>query len=411
MSNTVKKDKASKYYFKRLQERKKRYNQCYYYPYYDPFFYYVPYGTQYPYYQCGQPDITSENLCNISIDPSLYSGSFLNVQPDNVPVAPIKKQITIDTPKNIRHLVDIINHNEVRDDLEYNIDMKSLHSVKNELTELRDMIGMEKIKQSVFEQLIYFMQNLHMDSSNVNNCDYKHTVIMGPPGTGKTRVAKIIGTIYSKIGILKNNTFKKVTRNDLIAGYLGQTTIKTKKVIEDSLGGVLFIDEAYSLGNEDKEDMYAKECLDTLCEALSDYKNELMVIIAGYEDELNNRFFTSNNGLESRFIWKFKIDPYSSTELLQIFQVLVAKNGWKFLEKGVLTEKWFHDKKGVFKGLGRDMEALFTYTKVAHGLRIYGKTVDLQKKFSLEDMNSGYKTFLDNSKKIDIPSFMHTIYI
>ncbi len=93
------------------------------------------------------------------------------------------------------------------------------------------------------------------------------------------------------MGILKNNVFRKVTRNDLVAGYLGQTAIKTKNVIQDCLGGVLFIDEAYAMANSYEDDSFSKECIDTLCEALSDHKNNLMVIIAGYENELNNSFF------------------------------------------------------------------------------------------------------------------------
>jgi Holliday junction resolvasome RuvABC ATP-dependent DNA helicase subunit len=94
------------------------------------------------------------------------------------------------------------------------------------------------------------MQELHITNKE---SDFKHTVLYGPPGTGKTEIAKIIGTMYSKIGILKNNVFKKVTRNDMVAGYLGQTAIKTKKVIDECLGGVLFIDEAYSLANNYQE--------------------------------------------------------------------------------------------------------------------------------------------------------------
>jgi len=101
----------------------------------------------------------------------------------------------------------------------------------------------------------------------------------------------------------------------LVAGYLGQTAIKTTKVITDSIGGCLFIDEAYSLAYND---IYSKECVDTLCEALSDRKDDLMVIIAGYDDELNETLFKSNSGLRSRFIWKFTIDGYNANEMNRI---------------------------------------------------------------------------------------------
>ena len=319
------------------------------------------------------------------------------------------KYILIDTPTNLKSLIDIIDSNEVSDDIEYNIDLKSLKSIKSELIELRDMVGMEKMKESVFQQLVYFVQNLHIGNDK-NTGDFKHTVILGPPGTGKTRVAKIIGNMYAKLGVLKKNIFKKVTRNDLIAGYLGQTAIKTQKVIEDCLGGVLFIDEAYSLANEDREDSFSKECLDTLCEALSDHKDDLMVIIAGYENELNNRFFNSNKGLESRFIWRFKIEEYNAAELMRIYLTIVSQSGWEMLDNQI-SERWFQDKKDKFQGLGRDMEVLFTYSKMAHSLRIYGKDIEIRKKISLEDMDKAFKIFIDNLKKDERPSFINSIYI
>jgi SpoVK/Ycf46/Vps4 family AAA+-type ATPase len=221
-------------------------------------------------------------------------------------------------------------------------------------------------------------------------------VIYGPPGTGKTEIAKLIGKMYSKMGILKNNVFKKVTRSDLIGGYLGQTAIKTKKVIEECLGGVIFIDEAYSLANVDREDSYSKECLDTLCELLSDHKNDLMVIIAGYEDELNETFFRVNKGLQSRFIWRFTMDEYNSNELMRIFKKKVFDQEWQFENEDEIKERWFLDRKDNFKSFGRDMEALLTYIKISHGRRIYGKENDLRKKISFDDVNKGYDVFSKN---------------
>ena len=322
-----------------------------------------------------------------------------------------KQFVTLTTPRTIKDFIDIINENKVSNDIEYNIDLCSLNNIKTELIELENMIGTENIKKCVFEQLVYFIQDLHTRDISKDIGDFKHTVIMGPPGTGKTKIAKIIGKMYSKLGILKNNVFRKVTRNDLIAGYLGQTAIKTKKVIEECLGGVLFIDEAYSLANEDQDDMYSKECLDTLCEALSDYKDDLMVIVAGYEGELHKCFFSKNSGLESRFIWRFKMDSYNASELMQIFVDMVKQQGWEFEDDCNVKEQWFKEKKDRFIGMGRDMEALVTYTKIAHGIRIYGKQKDLRKKLSLEDMDNGYKSLLVHTNKKEQPSFLNSIYI
>jgi SpoVK/Ycf46/Vps4 family AAA+-type ATPase len=249
------------------------------------------------------------------------------------------------------------------------------------------------MKQSIVDQLLYFIQKLHKGK---DSGDFKHTVIYGPPGTGKTEIAKIIGKMYSKMGILNNSVFKKVTRSDLIGGYLGQTAIKTKKVIEECLGGVLFIDEAYSLANGEREDSYSKECLDTLCEALSDFKNDLMVIIAGYEDELNDTFFRVNRGLTSRFIWRFTMDEYNSTELMHIFKKKVIDQEWDLDDDISVKDRWFNDRKDNFKSYGRDMELLFTYTKIAHGRRIYGKDKNMRKRISLDDLNTAYDMFLKN---------------
>lgn len=314
---------------------------------------------------------------------------------------------TIDA--SVTSLVDIINiveKNHFCADTEYNIDLKSLHNIKTELIDLNNMIGMENMKQSVVDQLLYFVQNLHVGK---DAGDFKHTAIYGPPGTGKTEVAKIIGRMYSKMGILKNNVFKKVTRSDLIGGYLGQTAIKTRKVIDECMGGVLFIDEAYSLANGEREDSYSKECLDTLCEALSDHKNDFMVIIAGYEDELNDTFFRVNKGLQSRFIWRFTMDEYSSPELMNIFKKKVADQEWQFETDEQVKERWFTDRKDNFKSFGRDMELLFTYTKISHGRRIYGKDKECRKKISLDDMNKAYEVFLKN-KNIKKPKIVFGLY-
>jgi SpoVK/Ycf46/Vps4 family AAA+-type ATPase len=317
----------------------------------------------------------------------------LQLEMSNEPKIKVNIECNIE---KIADLIDIIEKNPYENTKEYNIDIKSLHSIKEELIAINNMIGLENMKKSILDQIIYFIQGLHIGSES----DFKHTAIFGPPGTGKTEIAKLIGNMYSKLGILKNNVFKKVCRNDLIAGYLGQTALKTKKVIDSCLGGVLFIDEVYSLGNNDSNnDSYSKECIDTICESLSDHKDDLMVIIAGYEEEINNCFFSMNKGLNSRFIWRFKMDEYSPKELMQIFKKKVLQNKWEFENDNVVNEKWFEKRKDDFVNYGRDMELLFSYIKIIHGRRIYGKPIELKRKLSVEDIENGYKIFLQNKKK------------
>ena len=324
---------------------------------------------------------------------------------DNIP----KHKITIDASiNNLDDLLSIIKNNVYDETNEYNIDLKSLTQIQPELEKLNKMIGMKDLKNSILNQLLYFMQDLHITNKE---SDFKHTVLYGPPGTGKTEIAKIIGTMYSKIGILKNNVFKKVTRNDLVAGYLGQTAIKTKKVIDECIGGVLFIDEAYSLANNYQEDGYSKECIDTLCEALSDHKDDLMVIIAGYEEDLNNSFFRANKGMDSRFIWRFNIEQYNTHDLMEIFKKKINETDW-VLEDDVVNIKWFDKHKQDFKNYGRDMELLFSYLKIAHSRRIYGKDASLRKHITMEDLNGGYEIFIKNKKKENkMDKILESIYV
>lgn len=327
--------------------------------------------------------------------------------PKLIPVNSVaKEKKTIDVKiGNFDDVLKLLNENAYSDEFEYNIDFKALVQIKDELIELNNMIGMTNFKNAILDQILYFVQNLHVGKDP----DFKNTILCGPPGTGKTEIATILGKMYSKIGVLKNNVFKKVTRSDLIAGYLGQTAIKTKKVISECLGGCLFIDEAYSLANSERDDIYSKECLDTLCEAMSDNKENLMVIIAGYEDELYETFFKTNKGLESRFIWKFKIDEYSAAELMQIYLKKVKDNEWQ-MDSDAGLEKWFVSKKDSFKHYGRDMELLFSHTKIAHGRRIYGQSADIRKKITLDDIENGYKKFLANSRTQKAPPVVFGLY-
>ena len=302
-------------------------------------------------------------------------------------------------------LLTLLKDHPYEENKAYNIDLKSLHKIKTELQALHKMVGMKKMKSSILKQLLYFIQGFADKKKKMNFVDYKHTVFVGPPGTGKTEVAKIIGKMYSKLGVLSNNIFKKVTRTDLVAGYLGQTAIKTRKVIDECMGGVLFIDEAYSLQNNDS---YAKECVDTLCEALSDCKQDLMVIVAGYENELNESFFKINSGMKSRFLWKFHMDPYGPKELSEIFIHKIKEQKWTPPTEPLLS--WIQERKDKFTYNGRDMEQLFTYIKVAHAHRIYGLDESIKRKIIMEDINCGYETFLENRSDEKMPN-MYTMYI
>ena len=305
-------------------------------------------------------------------------------------------KINIDVEVNsLSDLLDLIEKYTLCDDTCYNINMKALHEIKEPLIELNNMVGMKELKINIVEQILYFIQEFNKTDSG----DFMHTVIYGPPGTGKTEIAKIIGKIYSNVGVLSKGTFKKVTRSDLVAGYLGQTAIKTKEVIKEAIGGVLFIDEAYSLGNNEKRDSFSKECIDTLCEALSDHKQDLMVIIAGYENELKECFFNYNQGLDSRFVWRFKTDEYTGEDLYNIFVKKVNDINWKIYEAhSTINVNWFEKNAGYFKFYGRDIESLLAKTKIAHSKRVFCKSETEKTLITLEDLDKGFKLYLNNNE-------------
>tara|TARA_B110000967_G_scaffold198824_1_gene232391 strand:- start:572 stop:1843 length:1272 start_codon:yes stop_codon:yes gene_type:complete len=318
----------------------------------------------------------------------------------------VRIHVKIDTLADLIHLCDTY---PLADNIEYNINMKSIHDIKPSLVELQSMIGMKSIKENIVDQILYFVQDLHKISPN--NSDYMHTVIYGPPGTGKTEVAKVMGKIFSNLGMLTNNVFKKVTRDDLVAGYLGQTALKTKEVIKECIGGVLFIDEAYALGNKEKTDSFSKESIDIICEALSDHKKDLMCIIAGYEKELHECFFSYNPGLESRFTWKFQIDEYNGHEMRLIFEKMVHDNKWSLIEP--LTDGWFDKNKNLFNYYGRDMETLFSKVKIVHSKRVFCLEQSEKTKISNDDMENGlnvYKKMNESEKKRNEKERLSQIY-
>ena len=348
-----------------------------------------------------------KSFVDSNFNKSTINSPFPKPYPRDLVLPISKEKININVEiKGLEDLLKLVEDNPIIENAEYNIDMKILHNIYPSLKLLYDMVGMNTLKNNIVDQVIYYIQEFN----KYQNSDFMHTVIYGPPGTGKTEIAKIIGQIFSKLGILKKGTFRKVTRSDLIAGYLGQTALKTSDVIKDSLGGVLFIDEAYSLGNIEKRDYFAKECIDTLCEALSNHKDNIMVIIAGYEKELKTCFFDYNQGLESRFPWRFKTDNYEYNELYQIFIKKIKDCNWNINKD--ISNIWFKEKMDYFKYYGRDIETLLAKIKICHSRRVFCKEQSEKTKISEEDMDNGFKLYLTND---DIKSrgnkFINPMYL
>jgi SpoVK/Ycf46/Vps4 family AAA+-type ATPase len=186
--------------------------------------------------------------------------------------------------------------------------------------QLNQLVGLSKVKSKVNELIAF--QKVQQLRRNVGLHSPKgtmHLAFIGNPGTGKTSVARIVGRVYKKIGLLSKGHFIEVSRTNLIAGYQGQTALKVKGVIEKAKGGVLFIDEAYSLTENDHADSYGRECLTELTKALEDYRDDLVVIVAGYRKPME-QFFDANPGLRSRFNTFIEFDDYSKEELIEILK-------------------------------------------------------------------------------------------
>ena len=248
-----------------------------------------------------------------------------------------------------------------KEGIKYNIKVKTLSKLVEPLEKLNSLIGLKTVKKQVYELIIYYLQKL-----DNKNKDMLHTVIEGPPGVGKTELAKILAEVFKSMGILSKGTFKMAKRNDFVGGYLGQTTIKTQKILDSSKGGVLFIDEAYSLGNNEGRDSYSKECIDAITAFLTEERSDFICIIAGYKDSLEKCFFNYNAGLERRFPYRFKLDKYTASELRDIFLKIVDDNEWSIKSDDEIPVDFFEKNIKYFKFNGGDMETLFHKCKIAH---------------------------------------------
>jgi SpoVK/Ycf46/Vps4 family AAA+-type ATPase len=307
------------------------------------------------------------------------------------------ENVAKETFNNLNSIEDIINLKNHPNKFDFigNEKFNKLYNIIKPLEELNKIIGMKNVKEKVFRSICYFLHNI------VNNNEMNHIMIMGPPGVGKTTIAKIMGQIYLELGFLENDKFITATRSDLVAKYLGQTADKTQKVIDSALGGVLFIDEVYSLGNKEGRDSFAKECIDTINLNMSRIDRPWLLIVGGYKEDIEESFLAFNKGLERRFTVKLEIKGYDEKELFDILNSFIIEEGW-ILDNNAITIKDIKDNIKLFKYYGGDMRKLFQLAKENYCVRTM-KTVltldNINKILIRDDLQKGINHFKEHIKE------------
>ena len=247
-------------------------------------------------------------------------------------------------------------------------------TLEEAMAELGQLIGLDEVKADV-ESLINLVKVRKLRQERGLKCPDMslHLVFSGNPGTGKTTVARIVGKIYRALGILSKGHLVEVDRSGLVAGYVGQTAIKTQEVIQQALGGILFIDEAYALAPEDGGKDFGQEAIDTVLKAMEDHRDDLVVIVAGY-DELMPRFIDSNPGLKSRFNKYLHFADYDGKQLYDILLSQAKRSDYRLSEeaaeglKAHLEELYQHRDQNF--GNARDVRNLFEKLVAAQANRV-----------------------------------------
>ncbi len=223
--------------------------------------------------------------------------------------------------------------------------VQDFETLEELMEELHSLVGLEKVKRDV-DSLVNLVKVMKLrEERGMKEVDVSlHLVFSGNPGTGKTTVARLLSKLYCRIGVLSKGHLVEVDRSGLVSGYVGQTALKTQEVIQKSLGGVLFIDEAYALtANKDGND-FGMEAVDTLLKGMEDNRDDLAVIVAGYPD-LMEEFLSSNPGLRSRFNKFIFFDDYEPLELYEIFKSQCKRNGYEADEEALEYAKSFFEER------------------------------------------------------------------
>lgn len=319
-----------------------------------------------------------------------------------------KEIVVITFHKTFDTLQELIELGEKFDPgVEYDcyIDMRKLHRIVDPLKELDEMIGLKKFKKSIIDQLIYILTT---DFSNPNERPMMHSLIQGSSGLGKSTASKILGKIYAGCGLLSKGELILAKREDFVGEFLGSTTLKTKKLLERCKGNVLFIDEVYSLGsgNSSHKDSFAKEAVDCLNVFSSENYHDFICIIAGYKEDIERCFFSTNAGLRRRFTYVYTMDNYSPQELCEMFHKFVKDEGYKLAHFEKLG-KLFVNEKDKFPYFGGDVKTLLDKCKIVHSRKKILLDRDEWHTLSPQDIQEGFTLYLQERElQKENPSYL-----
>nr|WP_245669674.1 AAA family ATPase [Desulfuribacillus alkaliarsenatis] len=252
-------------------------------------------------------------------------------------------------------------------------------SIRELFQELNQLVGLYEVKKLVSEIYAYLqIQRQRNKQGLLTDSIVLHMIFKGNPGTGKTTVARVLGRLFNELNILSKGHMIEVERADLVGEYIGHTAQKTREQIKKAQGGILFIDEAYSLNRGGEKD-FGKEAIDTLVKAMEDYKNDFILILAGYSNEIEN-FLLVNPGLPSRFPLKIEFPDYSIQELVEIAELMLEERQYKLnkLAKSKLQNQLITYKKNNFHNFSnaRLIRNIIERAIRKQAIRLFKKTND-----------------------------------